>query len=641
MAVNRYFAPTVFSAELYVPPVDYIEKALEKAQKEYDTNFMVAQAMKNKYVDSLRQDRAKADEIQMGIEKKIDNIVSSYSGDYSRATKDLYLLQSEIEKMYNPGGQAHAIATNKAAVDDAKKRELERLAKGEITQQQYAALMHWVDNSYTGIGEKDPITGSYNMLNVPALAKYVDEDSIFKEVEKTVPWRKSKVVKDVVGNDGRIHKITEEVEVRDPQELSNAFQSALMNNDQYMEYMMQRADLVGEDLLSAIDGQVFNYQKNIIPAYSGYKNRSQGHELEEDPIATDYRRHRLALDLEREKQKNRKELKGMDLAAQNQMPELAVLNTVNTGYSKYKEIPTEIDVPVPGGPMGSPLYMTKAPRSVDKMLASRKETNVNYKLLEALRKAMPNAPDKDVLNAYNLTIKRGDTYGTETYYYPFTTTDSQKEEADRLLPRLQTGQATVYKLNADTGEVEELKGNKITEKLGEWYDGKNRKAKIKAIGKSSPITGNLPYGTVLQGEDNAYYIVGDNSLRLSRFNESDATGKSMRERAFGFIQNPTSEVGDAFQIFYDNKPMTIIGKKEYGFDPVGRVGVPTVNYYQAVQGQNGLWTPTGTPLATNGENWTPFDIGNMLITPDILMSSMPRNKISASSEGNTPYEIND
>ena len=119
MGINRYYKRTPYEGELYQPNVELISSVLQQAQTKYDTNFAMSEKLKNRYVNALAPDRAAADEIQQGTEKRIDDIVTKYSGDYSAASKDLYKLVSDIEKEYNPGGKAHAIETNYKNYNDA------------------------------------------------------------------------------------------------------------------------------------------------------------------------------------------------------------------------------------------------------------------------------------------------------------------------------------------------------------------------------------------------------------------------------------------------------------------------------------------------------------------------------------------
>lgn len=64
MAVNRFYRRTPYDIGLYVPPVDAIRESLQYAQKQYDTNYMLASQVKEHFINSLPQDRQAANEIQ-------------------------------------------------------------------------------------------------------------------------------------------------------------------------------------------------------------------------------------------------------------------------------------------------------------------------------------------------------------------------------------------------------------------------------------------------------------------------------------------------------------------------------------------------------------------------------------------------
>jgi len=67
MAVNRFFRRSPYDLGLYTPPVDVIREGLAVAQKQYDTNYAMSEAIKNNYINSLPQDRQKENEIQTDL----------------------------------------------------------------------------------------------------------------------------------------------------------------------------------------------------------------------------------------------------------------------------------------------------------------------------------------------------------------------------------------------------------------------------------------------------------------------------------------------------------------------------------------------------------------------------------------------
>lgn len=159
MAVNRYYSPRVYEGSLYTPPVQLIAGALEQAQKKYDVNFAAAEKLRNQYIQSRVQDRADANVLQDGWNKKVDAIAAKYSGDYSAATKDLYALQSEMSRSMGPGGQAAAIQGNYLIEQKSLEDEKARIGKaGGITQDQFDLLQETYKKA--GKTEIDPRTGT-------------------------------------------------------------------------------------------------------------------------------------------------------------------------------------------------------------------------------------------------------------------------------------------------------------------------------------------------------------------------------------------------------------------------------------------------------------------------------------------------
>lgn len=220
MPVNRYFNPRVYEGALYTPPVDFIAGALEQAQKKYDVNYAAAEKLRNQFIQSRTQDRARANEIQSEINRKIDGIASKYAGDYSAATKDLLALQSEVSRTFGPGGEAYAIQSNYAIEQKSLEEEQKRLAKGEIIQDQYDLLQETYKKAPKTTF--DAASGSYSTLSPIALAKYVSHADLYKAaVDKTKPRTISYDY--LKGKDGNGNLVYETVKQQgiDPQELAN------------------------------------------------------------------------------------------------------------------------------------------------------------------------------------------------------------------------------------------------------------------------------------------------------------------------------------------------------------------------------------------------------------------------------------
>lgn len=111
-AINRYYQTTPYQGELYTPPLDLVGKAMEISQQRYDKNLATTELIKNNYINSLPQDRQRANALQEKYNSMVDSVVAKYHGDLSQATNDLTKLQYEIRKDFNPGGETGAIIGN-------------------------------------------------------------------------------------------------------------------------------------------------------------------------------------------------------------------------------------------------------------------------------------------------------------------------------------------------------------------------------------------------------------------------------------------------------------------------------------------------------------------------------------------------
>ncbi len=245
--VNRYFQRRPYEQGLYVPPIDAIQEALKGAQERYNQNFMIAGQLKDYYLESLPQDRKKANEIQNGIHSEVENIVKKYQGDYSQASKELMNLGFKIKSMYSPGTEAHAIYSNYSKYQDWLKRHQERVAKGEVLGADMSLANNYFMTNYTGIGSLDPTTGSYNQLQLDELADYQDPDKIIRDVYASFKPEKHKIGVTRTEN-GFVKHDTEEIEGIMPDRLYPSFSTALATSNKYMGYMGQKAKYSGVPL---------------------------------------------------------------------------------------------------------------------------------------------------------------------------------------------------------------------------------------------------------------------------------------------------------------------------------------------------------------------------------------------------------
>lgn len=246
MAINRFdqFAPLEF--RMPETPLQPLIGALEAKQTRYDQSFAMADELSNQYIDALEQDQARANTLTQGWQTRIDDMVEQYDGDYSRIYKDLYGLKRDITKSFSPQGEAGAIQANKAAYVDALKRERERLAKGEIAQEQLESWANYTMLNYQGVGERDPITGSYNELSPESIARYVNGEEIAREAAKEIAAMEGGSETVNIGGQWLVKK-GNKYEVIEPGLIQSVVERSLSNNPEYINYLRQDSKFSGQD----------------------------------------------------------------------------------------------------------------------------------------------------------------------------------------------------------------------------------------------------------------------------------------------------------------------------------------------------------------------------------------------------------
>lgn len=187
MAINRYYSRTPAQPEFYHEPLDVLAQVLETKQKKYDQNFAIAEELANQKIDALPVDRARANQIVRGWQSQIDQAVQNAGGDYSRLSKDIYKLKRSMFNEMSPGGAGHAIAYNYGNYQKWLEDEKARVAKGEITVEDFGRANSYFYNGYSGIGQKDPATESYNIFSPNPTPKFVNyQDKAMEAASKVV-----------------------------------------------------------------------------------------------------------------------------------------------------------------------------------------------------------------------------------------------------------------------------------------------------------------------------------------------------------------------------------------------------------------------------------------------------------------------
>jgi len=280
--INRFTRRSPYDLGLYTPPVEAIQKSMEVMQRQYEINYQVADALKNQFIPSLPQDRQLANQIQKQWATKVDDLVSKYKGNYAQASQDLRKLQSEMRNDLNPGGTAHAITTNFSQYQTWLKNQQDRLEKGKIIADDVNLANNYIMKNYQGIGNIDPVTGSFNKLQTEEVADYQDPNEIIDKVYKEFKPEKGKTSYTVFQN-GLQTQVEEEFESMDPNRLNSAFQQALFSEPKYITYVQQRAKFAGvpKDQALGFVADLATQRANSL----GYLNKTSGSKSERDPLA--------------------------------------------------------------------------------------------------------------------------------------------------------------------------------------------------------------------------------------------------------------------------------------------------------------------------------------------------------------------
>lgn len=666
MPINRYNTISEKNFNLYVPPVQAIGAALETAQKTYDTNFMFANELKNKYINALPQDRAAANELQTGWENQVDELVKKYNGDYSTASKDLYLLQKNIEKQYRQGGKAYAIESTYQTIQDSKKRNQERLAKGDVTQELYQSAYDYFDKNYKGVQKQ--ADGTYSTASMPELAKSVDTLKAAREVVKDIKPRTVKENRRVDLGNGQYRMDTVEVSQVDPTEVRNAVAGTIASNDEYINYAKQLAQFTGRDPMDILNNELTTVYNAVGPAASGVFNdsRTMG-ETQMDPFAKMKLQHSYSMAEEYQKQKNRLALadaKG-ELKPSEPTSNLRLLATVNNEMSKYKPLngtirgvadafdtsPTGVGINAalqatfpglynmgvlkaqhiasPG--QGAPPTGTVA----DVIKAPNRFPNINANLLRQIKEQNPKYSDTQVMDQYDRSIHRQN-QSEELFIEAYSNPKTGQDAAELMLPYLEAGnaKATFVGTNGQT--------RKLTPTEQQNYAAQIRAAKVGSLGQLRGFSGGLDVGEVLPVQG-GYITMASNAIGISAYNEN------LRPKMFGF-EGDARMAGDIFPLAGGQYAQGIKLPRE-GQDATGLKYSTTTTAYTAVNPDGSVkLTKEGTPdyftvteTFPDGHTETRFanslDMELKVLSGNVRNADIPVKTISASKEYNAKYEI--
>lgn len=647
MAINSYFTPTPWEHNLYAPPVDFISKSLEVAQKKYDTNFLAAEQLKDTYFPSLPQDRAKANAATQELNDNIDKVVSKYNGDYSQAGADLIKLQMDLKRRLQPGKDLGAIVSQYNNYSQSMKTEGERLAKNEVIGKQVNALQNWFMTNYKGVDQLKQADGSYSDFTIPRLNAYVSHEKIFEDAIAKQALRKTNTT-EYKGKDKSGHDIydTHEIDYKDPKEAENAVRNQIFNNDSFNAYYDQFSALQGIDPKAAKDNLYNQYVTQAIPSRTGPINDTHKYQFEKDEIGAsnlDFS-HKWALARQAAKDAESLAVFKNKLANEGSTGDGGLLDILGKTSieNRYKPVDPSTSV-VSWGRGGA---STGAVISVNQIIGDKNpRADVNVEMLKAIKQANPNQPDANVWLMYNNSLHNS-TPDNLMYYNKFQTTKAMKEEADRVLPQLANGTANVTIVDSKTGVNRPATKDEIVQLYSDANDAKKRSAKIMALGKSSVSGGALPFGTVLASPNNdgKLYVVSENNLGIAKM-QSDMNS------AFNFIHDDTKQQGNLFKspdmptIPGMEHGAPTFGVKHYVFDPYTKIASPQIRYYTAKQAADGSYVPNfddpfvvKDPKTGQKRYWDDRDMERAFLPWDEVIKTYPRNPAQAEKGSDTYLE---
>lgn len=279
--INRFSRRTPYEGQLYEYPVELLASTMDIAQKRYDQNKEIANTIQDFVIPSLPQDRELANKLQAEYASQVEGIVKEYSGDYSKASKKLEDLTRKIKKDFNPGGVANAISGNYLSYKDWIKQSQELVEKGKVLGEDLNIAHAYYMKEYKGIGNYDPIKGSYNIFNPDTLSEYVNPDTLIRSAYDSFKPEKIKIGRTVFQN-GLQTDIVEEQEGISAGRLYPSFTNVLTSDPKYSNYVKQRAKFLGMDpemVVNSID----QYAKQRAIDLS-YMNTSTIQKSERDPL---------------------------------------------------------------------------------------------------------------------------------------------------------------------------------------------------------------------------------------------------------------------------------------------------------------------------------------------------------------------
>lgn len=463
MATNLYDQPRPLEFKFSRTPLEPLAAALQMKQKRFDTYRAAADELSQQQLPSLQADRPRANAILQDVESRIDSMVEEAGGDYSNLGSSLYSLKRNMHRNFSPGGEAHAIMSNKQAFDQSVKSERERLDKGEITDEQFSLWYRNTLDTYEGIGEFNPTSGSYNILAPEALAKYVDPYELGIDIAKELEPFVDEVKFDQVSGQWIVTQ-GQKTSILRPEDIQSIVNNRLQMSDPYMSYVQQLYELRGfadDKLDKAVQTEINATAKTLGATFARYDvSKEQG--LKANPFALANYRHGL-----------------------NQQLMAPFLQEIRQRYSpitttgRHKKLsmidispaPTKVDSSlIRPGSIGL-ISDTSAGRSFSQVATNPKiaqSIGMDQGLAQVIMKNNPNASDRQLLELYNKSLDN--THALPSYEVSIDNPQIQKQLTEGLVDKSNLYNFPIRVKKKDGTWTEPMGADEALDELGVSYE---------------------------------------------------------------------------------------------------------------------------------------------------------------------------
>jgi len=243
---SQYYRTSPIRFKLYSPPTQAYAAAYQIAQKQYEENENLADALlKASYFQALPADRQRATEIQKGYAKRIDDVTKAYDGDFSQATAQLHALRRDMLRDFSPQGEAGAIASNYNVYSDWLTRHNERVKTSKILGDDLETAQNYFLSTFSGT-QYDASTGKYNTFNPEDLVDYASPMEAMEKARAAVPEEEFEESYTTFQN-GLQTDVKTKRKGKTAQKLSQEYNLALATNPNISSYHSQKFRFMGID----------------------------------------------------------------------------------------------------------------------------------------------------------------------------------------------------------------------------------------------------------------------------------------------------------------------------------------------------------------------------------------------------------